>query len=124
MVRGDTMDFIIRLTKCAQDPKKRVYMDLDCFSVDLSQAKNEKLASQACFDFYNFTRITRMDETKRHILLKEGKALTGKYVLKLIIVKDGKEIVQSITALDVTDSGKEDTVSLLWQPGLSDFLIK
>lgn len=119
VVRGETINFAIRLTKCARDPEKRIYVDLDRFSVDLSAAKKENLADQACFDFYSYTRVTEMTEVLRHIPTIDGKALIGKYVLKLVIVTEKEEIVQSITALDVIDADKEpegQTITMLWKP--------
>lgn len=88
----DTLDFIIRLTKCSSEESKRIGYDLDCFSIDLNEMYATNQIGKACFDFLNYTRTTKVDELE----LPGG---VGKYVIK-ILVKKAKEkeyTIQSMT---------------------------
>ena len=78
-----TLDFIIRLTKCSADDSKRIGYDLERFSINLAEMYATNQVSEACFDFLNYSRTTKIDKLE----LPGG---VGKYVIK-ILVKDSEE---------------------------------
>ena len=90
----DTLDVIIRLTKCTNDDSKRIGYDLDCFSIDLAEIYEADQVNKACFDFLNYTRTTNIDQ----IELPGG---LGKYVIKILIKnsKEEKYTIQSMLQL-------------------------
>lgn len=86
-----TVDFIIRLTKCDQNEENRVGRDLDRFSVNLKEMHERKKVDRACFDFFNYTRITNVDKLD----LPKG---AGKYVIK-VLIKDSEDTEYSIQSM-------------------------
>ena len=89
-----TVDFIIRLTKCDALEENRLGRDLDCFSINLAEMYEKKQVDKACFDFFNYTRITNVDKLD----LPKG---IGKYVIKVLIKlsEDKEYTIQSMTKL-------------------------
>lgn len=90
------LDFIIRLTKCSNDENKRIGYDLEKFSIDLEDIYKNDQVNKACFDYVNYTRITKIDK----LGLPGG---LGKYVIK-ILIKDAKEddyTIQTMSPLTV-----------------------
>lgn len=87
----DKIDIIIRLTKCDTNESKRLGIDLDKFIIDLNQAYKDKQVSTACFDFYNYTRITRIDSINI--------PSPGLYVIK-VLIKTEKEEKYTIQAMN------------------------
>lgn len=88
-----SLDFIIRLTKRDKDPEKQIYKDLDTFTIHLSQM--ESAIEQACFPFFNYTRVTRVKD-----LELDGGA--GSYILKVLVRESGtsdKMIIQSMNII-------------------------
>lgn len=81
----ETVDIIIRLTKCDPDPQKRICFDLDEFTINFREEEKKGNIKTACFDFFNQTRIT---EVKKLTL----PAKTGNYVLKVLIKKTSDPI--------------------------------
>ena len=69
LLNGESVDLIIRLTKCDKEENKRLGYDIDNFSIDLSKVDKDV----ACFEFYNYMRITNV----KKISLPAG---LGKYV--------------------------------------------
>lgn len=94
---GGKLDFIIRLTKCHRDINRRIYYDLDSFSLDIKSLRKSDQMDMACFDFVNYARKTNV--------LSFGLKENGPYVIKLLI-KDEKQgddeySVQFMKRLDV-----------------------
>lgn len=83
------LDVIIRLTKCDKDPEKRIGLDIDEFQIDCKE-KEEDICV-ACYDFLNYTRITKTNRIK----LDAGK---GKYVIK-VLVKDHKDSIYTVQSM-------------------------
>lgn len=92
----NTLDFIVRLTKCSNDNNKRIGYDLDCFSINLAEICEADQIGKACFDFLNYTRTTKIDKLE----LPGG---TGKYVIKILIKnsEDENYTIQSMSQLIV-----------------------
>lgn len=86
-----TLDFIIRLTKCSSEEGKRIGYDLDSFSINLGEMYEKEQVNKACFDFLNYTRTTKVD----NLDLPGG---VGKYVIK-VLIKDSKEKEYTIQAM-------------------------
>lgn len=93
MQRG-TLDVIIRLTKCSTDESQQLCIDLDSFSIDLKQ--EESRIDHACFDFFNYTRISEIKDFD----LELG---AGKYVIKVLMKEHeedaSKYAIQYMTSL-------------------------
>lgn len=90
-----TIDFKIRLTRCSKE-EERLCIDLDSFSIDLSEMYSDGKFSTACFDFFKYTQITNV----KKINLDCG---SGKYVVK-VLIKDSEEkeySIQSMTQLTI-----------------------
>lgn len=100
MQRG-TLDVIIRLTKCSPDESKQLCIDLDSFSLDLKKEDKEKHIDHACFDYFNYTRITDIKDFD----LDAG---LGKYVIKVLMKKheDSDYTIQTMSSLYI-ESPKE-----------------
>ena len=94
--QNGAIDIIIRLTKCDADENKRLYVDLDSFTVDLAQERKNGNVKKACFDYFNLTRITKIDEV--HLPSERGY-----YVLKVLVSKSGQNnfSIQSMSSLRV-----------------------
>lgn len=93
-----TIDFIIRLTKCDANEENRIGYDLDRFSINLADMDEKKQIDHACFEFFNYTRMTNVD----HIPLQGG---VGKYVIK-VLIKDSEQeeyTIQSMTKLTIIE---------------------
>ena len=92
----DCIDIIIRLTKCSKEPDLRLGCNLDEFSIDFAEIKRKNEQQTACFDFYDYMRITMVEDFK----LPYG---VGKYVIKVLIKKknDSNFTIQSMTNLSV-----------------------
>lgn len=91
-----TLDFIIRLTKCSNDERRRIGYDLDSFSINLAEMYETEQIGTACFDYLNYTRTTNVDK----IDLPMG---LGKYVIK-VLIKDSEDenyTIQSMSQLVV-----------------------
>lgn len=90
----ETVDIIIRLTKRTKNEEHRLGGDLDCFSIDLNTASLE----EACFEYYNYTRITDVSNLK----LPAG---SGAYVIKVLIKRhqESKYSVQSIATIVINN---------------------
>lgn len=97
------LHFTIRLTKCARDIKDRLGIDLDEFDIDLAKLKDDESFSQACYPFFNYTRITQIEKIS---LPEKG---FGGYVLK-VLVRDNKshaeDSIQTMFELTVNDPRK------------------
>lgn len=107
---GATIDVIIRLTRCAAKIEDRRYIDLDTFSVDLSQVRKDGKMEHACFDYYNHTRITRVADRIQLPDNEDGVPAFGSYVLKVIVHIKGdpaEPTVQSITPLKIMPAVNE-----------------
>lgn len=78
------LDFIIRLTKCSSDKDKRIGYDLDTFSIDLDELHKKNQVNQACFEYLNYTRTTKVDK----LVLPGG---VGKYVIKVLVKESDKD---------------------------------
>lgn len=98
--QGKKIGFIIRLTKCSSEVEGRKYVDLDSFVIDLAEVKDKGWANKACFDYYNYTRLTKIPEDIRWIPVdNEGRPMTGSYVLKVIVEEIGEGGKQSVQAM-------------------------
>lgn len=108
--QGKKIGFIIRLTKCSPDVNARKYVDLDSFVIDLAEVKDKGWASKACFDYYNYTHLTKMPEDIRWIPVDgEGRPMAGSYVLKVIVEDidgDGKQSVQAMCPLQIVSDSQ------------------
>ena len=95
---NETIIVTLRLTKCNQDIEKRVANDIDSFEVDLKHARDTEQVEKACFDYYNYMRITNVNG----IPLEVG---PGKYVLKVLLkrVNDTEPTIQAISTLIIRD---------------------
>lgn len=96
--KRENLEVKIRLTKCDKDENNQRYIDLDCFVIDFNNEENKKNIHTACFDYFNYKRIT----TVHSIELPLG---TGTYVIKVIVkeASQKKETVQSMNYLYVSD---------------------
>ena len=90
------LDFKIRLTKLDKVDEKRLGFDIDNFSVDLAEMKEMSKTEMACFEFFNYTRMTQID--KLHL-----PAGPGKYVIKVLVkyAEDENYQIQSMTGLTI-----------------------
>lgn len=88
------LEVILRITKCDADPSKQVGTDVDHFKLDFEKIIPDK----ACYPFYNYTRITRIQELDVPEL--------GAYVVKTLIKTDSSEnySIQSMRRLIVSDT--------------------
>lgn len=77
------LNFVIRLTKCDPDPNKRIYYDLDSFTVDITELRENHQVDGACFDFVNYARITNVPNFKVEKF--------GSYVVKLLIKENTEQ---------------------------------
>lgn len=97
----EAVNIIIRLTKCDKDPDKRIGFDLDTFIIDFNEAYDKGKIDTACFDYYNFTRITDVEK----LTLPEK---TGNYVLKVLIKKvsdpEEKTTIQAMSHIFVSSN--------------------
>lgn len=111
VMNGDTIDIILRLTRCAVDIEERYYIDLDRFSVDLTKIRESGQMKHACFDYYNHTQVTKVPgKTIKLPVDKEGRALFGLYALKVIVEQRGGEdkgTVQTISPLKIIPTSLE-----------------
>ncbi|MCM1246367.1 MAG: hypothetical protein NC293_12065 [Roseburia sp.] len=91
-----TVDFIVRLTKCTRKEEDRLGFDLDSFSIDLEDIYKKEKVDTACFDFFNYTKITNV----KRLDLPCG---DGKYVIKVLIKGSEEEeySIQSMTQLTI-----------------------
>lgn len=91
------IDFIIRLTKCDYLEENRIGYDIDKFTIDLNDMYEKGQVDTACFDYFNYTRITNIEKLD----LPGG---AGKYVIKILIKnsEDSEYSIQSMTKLMVT----------------------
>jgi len=87
-----SLDFIIRITKRDKNPEKQIGIDLDSFTIDLSQSSIE----HACYPFFNYTRVTRVQDLE----LVGG---TGFYIIKVLVKESDKEkwIIQSMNLVQM-----------------------
>lgn len=92
--QGEILDVIIRLTRRSSEDAKRVCVDLDSFSIDLSES-NVNIET-ACYRFLNYPRITAVDD----LVLDGG---LGSYVIKVLVKRstDEKYTIQSMTGLTI-----------------------
>ena len=92
--QGGVLDVIIRLTRRSTEEAKRVCVDLDSFSVNLSQ-DNVNIET-ACYNYLNYPRITLVD----NLVLDGG---PGSYVIKVLVKRntDEKYTIQSMTGLRI-----------------------
>ena len=87
-----TIDFIIRLTKCSKEQEHQC-VDLDSFSINLEEMyKNHKVCT-ACFDFFNYTKITNVNKV---VLNNDNDSV--KYVIK-VLIKDSEDTEYSIQSM-------------------------
>lgn len=97
--KGENLDVIVRLTKCDIDENNQRYIDLDCFTVDLQSEENRKNIHRACFSYFNYKRITKIEPIK----LPLG---TGTYVIKVLVKESSQEdtnyTIQSMSHLSIT----------------------
>lgn len=97
----ESVNIIIRLTKCDQDPKKRLGFDLDTFTIDFKEEDEKGRIDTACFDYYNHIRITDV----KKLSLPEK---TGNYVLKVLIKKvsdsEEKTTIQAMSHIFVSSN--------------------
>lgn len=103
---GKKIDVTIRLTRCSEDPNKTAYVDLDSFTIDLAQVRKDGQLKQACWEFYNYTRITKVGNGVIQLSEKEdGTPAYGPYVLKVIIQEgdDTPLFVQGITSMEICE---------------------
>ena len=77
--REDCIHVTIRLTKCAEDPQKRVGTDLTSFDIDIKRLKSEGKLSKACYPFLNLTQVTSINE------IKLPSNAFGSYVIKVLV---------------------------------------
>ncbi len=77
------LDFTIRLTKCDTDVNGRFYYDLDSFSLNIAELRENHQIDGACFDFVNYARIT---EVPNFTVDK-----SGSYVIKLLIKENTED---------------------------------
>lgn len=93
---GRTLDFKIRLTKLDRIEENRLGFDVDNFSIDLTEMKENKRTEKACFEFFNYTRMTQIN--KLHL-----PAGTGRYVIKVLVkyAEDEEYQIQSMTGLSI-----------------------
>lgn len=91
-----TIDFIIRLTKCAKSGNERIGFDLDNFSINLEDMYKNGKVNTACFDFLNYTKITNV----KKLNLPGG---IGKYVIKILVKSSSEDeySIQSMTQLTI-----------------------
>ena len=87
-----SVDFIIRITKRDRNPEKQIGLDLDAFTIDLSDASIE----QACYPFFNHTRVTRVKDLE----LVGG---SGHYIIKVLVKESSGEkwIIQSMNMVNM-----------------------
>lgn len=88
LTRRAKLVFKIRLTKCDKDLDKQLGKDLTTFTLDLNSPDVKNSICKACFDYLNFTQITKVTS----LALEPGE---GKYVMKLLIAEaeDSRELV-------------------------------
>lgn len=96
--KRETLSVRIRLTKCDKDENNQRYFDLDTFTVDLKEEENKRNIHKACFDYFNYKRITPVES----LALPYG---SGKYVIKVTVKEPSqeKETIQTMTYLYVSD---------------------
>lgn len=100
IAQGDTIDITIRLTMCDEEFQERPYIDLDSFSVNLEDAREKGLIQKGDIEFYEYTRITTVNQ---NIALPKN-AKPGRYVLKVIVKSNKLGIgpsIQTLTSLDL-----------------------
>lgn len=87
----------VRLTKCDKDENNQRYIDLDDFVIDLDEEENKRNIHKACFPYFNYRRITRVETLN----LPLG---CGPYVIKILVKEsaDDKYTVQAMNYLLVT----------------------
>lgn len=97
--QGETIEFIIRLTKCDRIEENRIGVDLDKFSLDLQKMKENNQINTACFDFLDYTRIINV----KSLSLPGG---TGKYVIKILTKRKSEDeySVQAMTPLEIQNN--------------------
>lgn len=90
-----SLDFILRLTKCDEDPNKRFYYDLDAFQINIKELRENHKVDGACFDFINYARTTNVPSFKVE--------RSGSYVIKLLVKEstDSQYAVQFIKRMQV-----------------------
>lgn len=94
---GENLAVIVRLTKCDIDENNQRYIDLDNFTIDLQDNENRKNIHKACFSYFNYKRVTKIEPIK----LPLG---TGTYVIKVLVKKASQEenyTIQSMSHLSV-----------------------
>lgn len=97
LLSRDKVDIIIRLTKRSPDVERRVGLDIDTFTIDLREAEAEQQINEACFEYYNYTRITNI----KKIELPVG---PGTYILKVLLKRpsDSAFTIQSMNTLTIS----------------------
>lgn len=93
---GKKLDFKIRLTKIDKIDENRLGFDVDNFSIDLAEMKENNRTEKACFEFFNYMRMTQID--KLHL-----PAGPGRYVIKVLVkyAEDEYYQIQSMTGLSI-----------------------
>lgn len=105
---GRTIDVIIRLTRCSDKPEERVYIDLDCFSVDLAQARRDGKLSQGSMEFYSICRLSHFPELSIRLPSSSDGPTFGLYELKVIVQERDTATpltVQGISAVHIIGEG-------------------
>ena len=94
LCKDGSIDVILRLTKCDADESKRLYVDLDKFTINLAEERQKGNIKHACFDYYNHVHVSNITEFQ----LPAG---TGNYVLKVLMCESGTDAfsIQSMSGL-------------------------
>ena len=93
LVNREPISVLIMLTKCSKNPENRLGSPLDEFKIEFENDNIE----QACFEFYNTSRITNVDK----IDLPAGR---GNYVIKVLVKRCSSDdyTIQYMSKLIVT----------------------
>ena len=76
--KKQTLDVIVRITKCDKIPENQIGKDLASFSISTKDLYEQNQINTACFDFANCKQVITIKE----LPLPAG---TGKYVIKVLI---------------------------------------
>lgn len=94
--KKQTLDIIVRITKCDRIPENQIGKDLASFSISTKDLYEQNQISTACFDFANCKQVITIKE----LPLPAG---TGKYVIKVLmkLSTETDYTIQSMMQLNV-----------------------
>lgn len=74
----EQLDFIVRLTKCSKNKNERLGYDLNKFTINIKELKDNNMLDKACFRFYNETRSITVSDIPLDVE-------EGDFVIKLLV---------------------------------------